>query len=81
MIYYMYVSKSLCAYNFLPILVKPLVATAAMVAFILYTDLRLLIIVPLSAIIYFAAIFLLKSFDKEDYEIFRKVLKKPEAAK
>ena len=73
-LYYKYVSKSLHAYNFLPILIRPLIATAAMVAFIVYSDFRLFLVIPLSVVIYFAVIFLLRTFDNDDYNIFRKVL-------
>ena len=75
-LYYWYVSKSLHTYNFLPILLKPLIAAAAMVIFIVYVNIRLLLIIPLSGLIYFAVIFLLGTFDKDDYNIFKKILKK-----
>ena len=74
----MYVSKSLYAYNFFPILIKPLIATAAMLAFIVYAGvLRLFFIIPLSALVYLASIFLLRTFDDDDYNILRKIFKKP----
>lgn len=79
-VYYWYVSKSLYAYNFLPILLKPLIATAAMATFIYFADLRLFLIIPLSAVIYFAAILILKTFDKSDFEILKKAISRNETA-
>lgn len=76
-LYYWNVSKNVYSYNFIPILIKPIIATAAMAAFIKYTNFRLILIIPLSALVYFAMIFVLKTFEKEDYEIFRKAILKP----
>ena len=75
-LYYWYVSKSLCAYNFIPILMKPMAAAAVMALFIAYSGLGLVLVVPLSAIVYFAVLFILKAFGKDDYDIFNKILKK-----
>ena len=75
-LYYIYVSRSVYSYNFIPILIKPLIATAIMSASIIFLDIRLFLIVPLSAIIYFAAIFLMGTFEKDDYEILKKMLVK-----
>ena len=75
-IYYWYVSKFLYSYNFLPMLIKPLLASAAMALLILYSGLGLVLLIPLSAVVYLAAIFLLKTFEKDDYRILRKILKK-----
>ena len=77
-LYYWYVSRSLYAYNFIPVLVKPLIATAVMAAFIIFVELRLLFVIPLAALVYFAAIFSLKTFEKDDFGIFMKMLKKSE---
>lgn len=74
-LYYWYISKFLYAYNFLPILIKPLIAAAFMVAFIKYAEISLILLIPLSAIVYFAVIFLLKTFEKDDYGILRKIFK------
>lgn len=76
--YYWYVSRALVAYNFLPMLVKPAIAVSAMLAFLLYFELRLSLfaLIFASTMIYFAVIFLLKTFDREDYGIINKILKK-----
>src|SRR3989338_11306241 len=72
-LYYWYVSKSLHSFNFIPILIKPLIATAVMVTFIIYANLRLLLIIPLAALVYSAVILMLRTFEKEDYRIFKKM--------
>ncbi len=79
-LYYWYVSKSLHSYNFLPILIRPVIAVSAMIAFIFYfrMALGLALLIVVSAALYFAVIFMLKSFDSKDYEIFRKILGKPQ---
>lgn len=80
-LYYWYVSKSLHAYNFLGILLKPSIAAAAMFLFIKFTNFGLLATILLSAIIYFAVIFASKSLDKKDYEIMRAVFKNGDVRK
>ncbi|MEK6892290.1 MAG: flippase [Nanoarchaeota archaeon] len=72
-LYYWYVSKSLHRFNFVPILIKPLIATAVMVTFIIYVNIRLFLIIPLAGLIYFAVIFLLRTFEKDDYKIVEKM--------
>ena len=76
LLYYWYVSKSLHSFNFFPILIKPLIATAAMVTFIIFASLRLFLIIPLSGAVYFAILLLLKTFERDDFEILKKMLKK-----
>ena len=75
-LYYWYVSKSLHRFNFAPILIKPLIATAVMVTFVTYVNLRLFLIIPLAGLIYFAILLLLKTFEKDDFDILKKMLKK-----
>ena len=67
------------SYNFLPILIRPIIAVSAMAAFIFYFRmvLGLALLIASSAALYFAVIFMLRSFDSKDYEIFRKILGKP----
>ena len=81
LLYYWYVSRALHAYNFLPMLAKPAIAVAAMAAFIVYfkPKLGLSLLILSSSIFYFAAIFLLKTFDRDDYRILNKILKKSDA--
>lgn len=72
-LYYWYVSKYLYAYNFLPILIKPLLASVVMAAFIKYTNFELIFLIPSSALVYFGMIILLKTFEKDDYELINKI--------
>ena len=73
--YYTFVSKSWYYYNFLAILIKPAVAAIAMLLFISFTGFGLAITIMLSSAIYFAALYLLRTLDKEDYRIISKVFK------
>ena len=80
-LYYWYVSKFLYAYNFLPILIKPIIASAIMVAFIKYANLGLGFSILLSSLVYFGMIILLKTFEKDDYGVINKIFKKSDAKK
>jgi len=75
-IYYVFVSRSWYWFNFTKILVKPLIAVILMYLFIRFTDLNLVLTILISAIIYFGVLFMLKTLDKEDYKIIRKILQK-----
>lgn len=72
-LYYWYVSKGLYFYNFSGVLLKPAIAAAAMGAFIIFADLGLILTVIFSALVYFAALFALKTLDGEDYGIIKKI--------
>lgn len=74
-VYYWHVSKFLYRYNFIHILLRPLIAVAIMSLFMIYSDFKLLLLIPLSAIIYFAAILILRTLEKDDYEIINKIFK------
>ena len=74
-VYYLFVSKSWYFYNFLKILSKPIIAVIVMVIFIKFTSFGLIITILLSAIIYFILLLILRTFDKEDYGIIRRILK------
>ena len=74
--YYFYVSKFLDFYNFIPILIKPLLATAGMVLLIKYSGLGILLLMPLSAALYFLLIFAMGTMEKDDYDIFKKIFRK-----
>ena len=75
-LYYWYVSKSLHRFNFILILITPLIATAVMVTFIVYVNLRLFLVIPSAGLVYFVVILLLRTFEKEDYQIFKKMFVK-----
>lgn len=79
-IYYWSVSKSWYFYNFCGILAKPAIAAAAMFLFIKFSGFGLILTIAASAAVYFGVIFVLKTMDKEDCSIIKKVLK-PENSK
>ena len=74
-IYYMFVSRSWYYYNFISMMVKPLIAVIFMSLFIHFTNLGLMATILASGVIYFAAIFILRILDNEDYRIINKILK------
>ena len=74
-IYYWYVSKNLYFYKFGDALSRPVIAAIAMSLFIKFTNFGLFLTVMLSAIIYIALIFAMKTFDEKDFEIMRKIFK------
>lgn len=75
-VYYWHVSKLFYRYNFLNILAKPLIASVMMVIFIKFTDFGLVLTLLMSAAVYSAAIFLLRTFDEDDYKILNKIIKR-----
>ena len=74
-IYYIFVSKSWYYYNFLGILPKPIIAVIIMSLFIGFTNLNLIITIIASAAIYLSVLMVLRTLDKKDYEIIRKIFK------
>jgi O-antigen/teichoic acid export membrane protein len=70
------VSKSLHYFSIHKLTLKPIVASLAMAAFILYFReiITLFVIIPLAAVLYFAALIILKEFSEEDSKLIRKVL-------
>ena len=72
-IYYWYVSRGLVSYNFLRVLAKPAMAAAAMLLFIKFTSFGLVLTVLFSTLVYFLALFALKTLDEVDYGIFRSI--------
>lgn len=74
-LYYLFVSKSWYYYNFAGILIKPIIAVIIMSLFIKFTSLGLVITILLSSIIYFAVLLVLRTLDKKDYEIIKKIFK------
>ena len=74
-VYYWYVSKNWYFYNFGNILVKPIIAVAIMFLFIKYVGLGLAATISLSILIYFAVLLILKTLDKDDYNIIKTIFK------
>lgn len=75
-LYYWYVSKLFYTYNFLNILAKPLIASTVMLIFIKSTNFGLILTLLISATVYLITIFLLRTFDKDDYKIINKIFKR-----
>lgn len=74
-IYYLFVSRSWYYYNFMSMLVKPLIAVIFMSLFINFTNFGLIATIIISGVIYFAAIVILRALDNDDYKIINKMLK------
>ncbi len=74
-IYYFYTSKYLVYYNFLPEIFKPLTAALVMATFIIFVELHVAAAVLFSALIYFAVILILRTFDRSDIKLVQKILK------
>ncbi|KKT75456.1 MAG: lipopolysaccharide O-side chain biosynthesis protein [Candidatus Peregrinibacteria bacterium GW2011_GWA2_44_7] len=72
-IYYWYVSKNLYFYNFLVILIKPIMGVIVMAFFIKFLNFGLILTILFSALVYSISLFTLKAFDKEDYKIIKKL--------
>ncbi|MBI1936237.1 flippase [Candidatus Woesearchaeota archaeon] len=73
-VYYYYTSKYFFRHNFLADIPKPLIASLIMSLIIIYSNLNIFFIVPLSMLVYFTALLLLKAFDKEDIGLLRRVI-------
>jgi O-antigen/teichoic acid export membrane protein len=57
------------------ILIKPIISSVLMGAFIYYfTDVNIFLLVPLAAVVYLVAVLALKTFSKEDMDIVKKLL-------
>ena len=74
-VYYWHVSKSLYFLNFIKILIKPLIAVFGMFLFIQIANTGLILTILLSAVIYFALLYMLKTLDKKDYDIINSIFK------
>lgn len=74
-LYYSFVSKSLYTLNFMPILIKPLIASIVMSVFLLFTNINIFISVILGALIYFTVLILIKTFEKDDLKIALRIIK------
>lgn len=74
-VYYLYVSKKLYCYDFSSILLKPIIAASIMLLFIKFSSFGLIMTIFFSALIYFAVLLILKTFDKEDHNILRSIFK------
>lgn len=71
-----YLSKFINKIKEPKIILNPLIASIIMGLFIICLDINIFALIILSVIIYFTVIVLLKTFSKEDLEIFNQIIKK-----
>ncbi len=69
-----YVLRSFCAINIKTVLLKPIIASAVMAVFLLTVHTNLFLEIILAIIIYFAAILVIKTFDREDHDILAQII-------
>ena len=74
-LYYFYVSKSMYFYNFTVILMKPAIAVVIMSLAVEFLGFGLVATALFSALVYFAVLFILKTFDKDDYSILKTIFR------
>lgn len=73
-LYFHYVSKFVSKIKIHRIILKPLFGIFFMSLTILYLKLNLLILIPVATILYFIILIILKTFSKEEYLMFKKIL-------
>jgi O-antigen/teichoic acid export membrane protein len=72
-----YISRYFYRIKILKIIYKPIIASMIMAIYILYLgNTTILIIIPTAAILYFAALYLIKAFDETDTMLFKQILSK-----
>jgi O-antigen/teichoic acid export membrane protein len=69
-----YVLRSFCAINIKTVMLKPIIASAVMAAFLLTVHTNLFLEIILAIIIYFAVILVIKTFDREDHDILAQII-------
>ena len=57
----------------LKILYKPLIAAILMTIVIVFLKLNMFLLIIIGAFVYFAALFLLRTFDEKDYSLVRRL--------
>ena len=70
---FIFVSKRIHAFNVLKILYKPLIAAILMTIVIVFLKLNMFLLIIIGAFVYFAALFLLRTFDEKDYSMVRRL--------
>lgn len=74
-LYLYFVSRLVCRVEFHKLIIKPAVACGVMAgSLILLRHLNLFLVVPVAAIIYLAVLFLLKTFTREDWNLFNQIV-------
>jgi O-antigen/teichoic acid export membrane protein len=75
--YYLILLKEGYGFNILKFFIKPIISSLLMIIIIKqFITLHVLFLVPIGFIVYLLSLFTLKSFNKEDIIVFRKILKK-----
>lgn len=72
---FIFVSKFIHAFNALKILYKPLIASAVMAMILVFLDINMFALIITGAVVYFAALFLLRAFDKKDFLLMKRLVK------
>lgn len=70
-----YMSKLICPIRLKNIITKPLIASLIM-ALVIWKISNFIIIIGVAPFVYFLILFLLKTFDKEDFDLVKKILNK-----
>ena len=69
-----YLSKLLCNVELIKLVIKPTLASIIMGLFIFYIDVNLFLQIIIGTLVYLSALYLLKAFTEEDYELIRQII-------
>lgn len=72
---FIFVSRHFHAFNAMKILYKPAIACLAMAMAVFFLEINMFAIIAIGAAVYFAVLFLLKAFDRQDFLLVKKLLK------
>lgn len=67
-------SRSFCSVNLKNVILKPAIASAVMAGFIITVHTNLFLEIIISIVIYFAALLLIQTFDREDHDILAQIV-------
>lgn len=74
-LYFHFLSKLVSKIQIHKLIVRPVIASGVMAASLfLFSGINLLLLIPVAAIIYFAILLLLKTFSKEDFNLFKRMV-------
>ena len=69
-----YLSKLLCNVELTKLVIKPTLASIIMGLFIFYIDVNLFLQITIGTLVYFSALYLLKVFTEEDYDLIKQII-------
>ena len=72
---FIFVSKHFHIFNVFKILYKPLIAVSIMSLVIIFLKMNMFVLILIGAVVYFTILFLLKTFDKRDYLLMKRLIK------